>query len=180
MDAKLDCEVDAEGAVRAVDMMVREKEGASISRRPCLRLYTAHSPRASRQPPNELMNARACGHSYVARMTRSFPNQFPVYFFTAVQRPQPASEQRSDIPRLTRAHILQPCLTQLRVPTVAVIHPGFIFVHQSSIRAQGGTDDLEYARRDVLLNITFGTWLLTLSRCHFVRWNSPCRSSQTE
>ena len=38
------------------------------------------------------------------RTTRSFPNQFPVHIFTAVQRPQP--EQRSDIPRLTWAHIL--------------------------------------------------------------------------
>jgi hypothetical protein len=53
MVAKLDCEVDVEGAVGAVDMMVRGEEGASISRRPCLRPITAHSPRASRQPPND-------------------------------------------------------------------------------------------------------------------------------
>jgi hypothetical protein len=34
MDTKLDCEVDVEGAA---DMMDREEEGASITRRPCLR-----------------------------------------------------------------------------------------------------------------------------------------------
>jgi hypothetical protein len=48
MDTKFDCEVDVEGAV---DMMDRE-EGASISRRPCLRPSTlvqppAHEPQAT-------------------------------------------------------------------------------------------------------------------------------------
>jgi hypothetical protein len=85
MDTKLDWEVDVEGAVGTVDMMDRGEEGGSISRRPCL--YP--------QPRLE-----ACCDT-----TRRFPNQFPVYIFTAVQRPQP--EQPSDIPRLTRTHILQ-------------------------------------------------------------------------
>ena len=38
MDAKLDCEVDVEGAVGAADMMGRGEEAASISRRPLLAL----------------------------------------------------------------------------------------------------------------------------------------------
>ena len=42
MDAKLDCEVDVEGTVGAVDMMGGER--ASLSRRPYLRPNTAHSP----------------------------------------------------------------------------------------------------------------------------------------
>jgi hypothetical protein len=49
MDAKRDCEVDVEGAVGAVDMMVRREEGTSISRRPCLRPNTAHKPRGNLQ-----------------------------------------------------------------------------------------------------------------------------------
>jgi hypothetical protein len=50
MGTKLEWEVDVEGAVGAVDMMVRGKEAASISRRPCLRPNTAHSLEAT---PNE-------------------------------------------------------------------------------------------------------------------------------
>ena len=75
MDAKLDCEVDVEGAVGAVDMIDRGEGG--ISRRPCLRPDAAHSPRASRQSPNK--RRACCGYSMLpVRTTRSFPNQFSV------------------------------------------------------------------------------------------------------
>jgi hypothetical protein len=72
MDAKLDCEVDVEGPA---DMMVREEEGASISRRPCLRPNTAHEPRG-----NRAVNALACGHFHVA-YTRSSSNQSVLLVF---------------------------------------------------------------------------------------------------
>src|SRR6266576_1678282 len=107
MDAKWDCEVDVEGAVGAVDMMVRGEEGTSINRRPCLRL-TAHSPRASRQPPMT-RNAQACGHSMLPVRRELLAIKFPVHTFTAVQ-----PEQRSDIQYqdLLGPHILH---SQLRV-----------------------------------------------------------------
>src|SRR6266699_494744 len=106
MDTKLDCEVDVEGAIGAVDMMVRGEEGTSISRRPCLRPNTAHSPRASRQPP---MNTWACGHSMLPVRRELLGIKFPVHTFTAVQ-----SQQRSDIQYqdLLRPYILH---SQLRV-----------------------------------------------------------------
>ena len=69
MDAKLDCKVDVEAAVVAVDMMDRGEE-RQISMRPCLRPNTALSPQASRQRPmklNEYMNARQAPR--VASMT---------------------------------------------------------------------------------------------------------------
>src|SRR6266566_2751893 len=123
MDAKLDCEVDVEGAVGAVDMMVRGEDGLSISRRPCLRPNTAHSPRASRQPPNE---CPGLGVFHVTRTTSSFPNQFPVHIFTAVQRPQP-EPQRSGIqdllgPILYSSTMSYTAVTQLRVPAAAATH----------------------------------------------------------
>jgi hypothetical protein len=58
MDTKLDCEVDVEGIA---DMVDRREEG-SMSRRPCLRPDTAHSPRASRHWQLD-MHVRAPSHT---------------------------------------------------------------------------------------------------------------------
>jgi hypothetical protein len=88
MDAKLDCEVDVEEAVGAVDMMVRGEEGALISRRPCLRPITAHSP-CLEATPNECLGLWAF---HVARMTRSFPINFLFIF----------SQQFNDLKALTQ------------------------------------------------------------------------------
>ena len=69
MDAKLDCEVDVEGAVGAVDMIDRGERG--ISRRPCLRPDAAHSPRASRQSPN-----KRPGLLWVFHVARTYDKEF--------------------------------------------------------------------------------------------------------
>jgi hypothetical protein len=102
MDTKLDCdcEVDVEGPVGAVDMMVRGEEWVSISRRPCLRPKlmliqpTAHEPRGNERSVKRM--PAPVGFHHVAPTTRNSPDQFPVHTFTGVQRPQP--EERNDIP----------------------------------------------------------------------------------
>ena len=87
MDAKLDCEVNVEGAVGTVDMMDRGEERTSKGRRPCLRpnTVTAHSARAS----FATAHAQACGYSlhphWYITLTRCSPNQIPVHIFTADQ-----------------------------------------------------------------------------------------------
>ena len=92
MEAKLDCNVDVEGSA---DMMKGGEEGASVNRRSLVRPNTTHEPRG---------NAQWMHGPHVARTTKFFSNQFPVHTFTKVQRQQ--AGQRSDVVRLTRAHIL--------------------------------------------------------------------------
>jgi hypothetical protein len=103
MDARLDCEVDVEGAV---DMMDREEERlgtAAISRRPCLRPNTADSP-----GPGRLGASRECLGLWALPCclycTRSSSNHF--CDFKSVQKPQP--ERRSDISRHNQGIIIRP------------------------------------------------------------------------
>lgn len=65
----------------------------------------------------------------IAHTTRSFPNQFPVHTFTAVQRPQ--AELRGDITILAQAHILGLWFALPRVPTTAVTHLGLTYYNRA-------------------------------------------------
>ena len=120
MDAKLDCEVDVEGAV---DMVDRGEEGISIVGAPaCALIQPTHSPRASRQRPI-ILNVWACGHSMLPVLREVLPINFLFVFL----------QQFNDL-NLSSAATYQDYEGPIffsRVPTVTAIHSGFIFVHQS-------------------------------------------------
>jgi hypothetical protein len=84
MDAKLDSEVDVEGAV---DMMDRGEECRQVGALACALIQpTAHEPRIGGNGP-------VCGHFH-AVCTRSSFNRFPVCTFKAVRKSRPVAAQR--------------------------------------------------------------------------------------